>query len=137
MADKIDEILQGRRQQTAAPAKPQEDDGDKFFGGLVGDLVDDPFLEFRFRDGFRLALPYRDVVWISCDPEGEIKMDFGSTTMVIKGRGLAGGLFDGLKQKRVIWIQEANSDMQDHDKNKVFIADISFEREESEATPAE
>ena len=64
-------------------------------------------------------------------------MDFGSTTMVIKGRGLAGSLFDGLKQKRVIWIQEANSDMQDHDKNKVFISDISFEREESEATPAE
>lgn len=135
MADKIDEILQGRRQQAAAPAKPEEEEGDKFFGGLVGDLVDDPFLEFRFRDGFHLALPYRDVVWISYNPEGEIKMDFGSTVMVIKGRGLAGGLFEGLKQKRVIWIQEAGTEMQDHDKNKVFVADIGFEREEPEATP--
>ena len=135
MADKIDEILQGRRQQAAAPPAAPDDEADKFFSVLGGDLVDDPFVEFRFRDGFRLALPYRDVVWISCDPEGEIKMDFGSTTMVIKGRGLAGGLFDGLKQKRVIWIQEASTEMQDHDKNKVFVADISFEREESEATP--
>ena len=135
MPDKIDEILQGRRKQAAAPLATPDDEADKFFSVLGGDLVDDPFVEFRFRDGFRLALPYRDVVWISCDPEGEIKMDFGSTTMVIKGRGLAGGLFDGLKQKRVIWIQEANTEMQDHDKNKVFIADISFEREEPEATP--
>jgi hypothetical protein len=135
MPDKIDEILQGRRQQAAAPPAAPDDEADKFFSVLGGDLVDDPFVEFRFRDGFRLALPYRDVVWISCDPEGEIKMDFGSTTMVIKGRGLAGGLFDGLKQKRVIWIQEANTEMQDHDKNKVFIADIDFEREEPEATP--
>ena len=135
MADKIDEILQGRRQQAVAPPAAPDDEADKFFSVLGGDLVDDPFVEFRFRDGFRLALPYRDVVWISCDPEGEIKMDFGSTTMVIKGRGLSGGLFDGLKQKRVIWIQEANTEMQDHDKNKVFVADIGFEREESEATP--
>lgn len=134
MGDKIDEIL-GKRQQAAAPPAATEEQGDKFYSVLGGDLVDDPFVEFRFRDGFRLALPYRDVVWISCDPEGEIKMDFGSTTIVIKGRGLLGALFDGLKQKRVIWIQEANTEMQDHDKNKVFVADISFEREESEATP--
>jgi hypothetical protein len=135
MGDNIDKILEGRRQQAPAPTAAPEDEADKFYSVLGGDLVDDPFVEFRFRDGFRLALPYRDVVWISCDPEGEIKMDFGSTTMVIKGRGLSAGLFDGLKQKRVIWIQEASTEMQDHDKNKVFVADIGFEREESEATP--
>ena len=137
MGDSIDKILEGRRQQTAPPAAPKEDDGDKFYSVLGGDIVEDPFLELRFRDGFRLCLPYRDIVWFSYNPKGpEIAMDFGSTSIRIKGRGLAGELFDGLRLKRVVWIKEADNDMQDHDKNKVFISDIGFEPEEEAPEPA-
>jgi hypothetical protein len=138
MADSIDKVLEGRRQQNAQAATPKEDDGDKFFSLLGGDLVDDPFLELRFRDGFRLCLPYRDVVWFSYDPKGpDIKLDFGTTTVCIKGRGLGAELFDGLKARRVVWIKEADSEMQDHDQNKVFISDIGFEPEEKATAPAE
>lgn len=138
MADSIDKILESRRHQTAQPAAPKEEDGDKFFSVLGGDVVEDPFLELRFRDGFKLCLPYRDVVWLSYDPKGpDIKVDFGSTTVCIKGRGLDGDLFTGLRQRRVVWIKEADTEMQDHDKNKVFIADIGFEPEEKASAPAE
>lgn len=130
MAESIHDILESR-QRTTQPTVPKEEEGDKFFSVLGGDVVEDPLLELRFRDGFRLCLPYRDVVWLSYDPKGpDIKLDFGSTTVCIKGRGLAGELFDGLKQKRVMWVKEADNEMQDHDKNQVFISDIGFEPEE-------
>lgn len=89
MADSIDKILESRRQQAAQPAVPKDEEGDKFFSLLGGDVIDDPFLELRFRDGFKLCLPYRDVVWLSYDPKGpDIKVDFGSAMVCIKGRGL-------------------------------------------------
>jgi hypothetical protein len=132
----IDKVLEKRRQE-AQPQAANEAEGDKFYSILGGDVVDDPFLEFRFRDGFKLCLPYRDVTWISYHPkEPEIKVDFGTVAISIKGRGLADELFDGIKQKRVVWIKEADSEMQDHDKNKVFIEEISFEPEEKESAPA-
>ena len=138
MADSIDKILEGRRQQTALPAAPKEEEGDRFYSALSSDVVDDPFLEIRFRDGFRLCLPYHDLVWFSYSPKGpDITLDFGSTSILIKGRGLAGELFDGLRLKRVMWIKEADTEMQDHDKNPVFISDISFESEEMASAAAE
>jgi len=45
-------------------------------------------------------------------------------------------LFDGIKKKRVVWIKEADSEMQDHEGNKVFIEEISFEPEEKEPASA-
>jgi hypothetical protein len=132
----IDKVLESRRQQAAQPPAPKEEEGDRFYSILGGDVVDDPFLEFRFRDGFKLCLPYRDVIWISYHPkEPEIKVDFGTVAISIKGRGLGDELFDGIKQKRVVWIKEADSEMQDHDKNKAFIEEISFEPEEKEPAP--
>jgi hypothetical protein len=132
----IDKVLEKRRQE-AQPPPPKEAESDKFYSILGGDVVDDPFLEFRFRDGFKLCLPYRDVIWISYHPkEPEIKLDFGTVAISIKGRGLGDELFDGIKQKRVVWIKEADSEMQDHYKNKVFIEEISFEPEEKETAPA-
>jgi hypothetical protein len=135
--DSIDKILENRRQQAAQPSAPKEEEGDKFYSILGGDVVDDPFLEFRFRDGFKLCLPYHDLVWFSYDPKApDIKLDFGGTIISIKGRGLGGELFDGIKQKRVVWIKEADVEMQDHDKNTVFISDIGFEPEEKESASA-
>ena len=135
--DSIDKILENRRQQAAQPSAPKEEEGDKFYSILGGDVVDDPFLEFRFRDGFKLCLPYHDLVWFSFDPKTpDIKLDFGGTTISIKGRGLGEELFDGIKQKRVVWIKEADTEMQDHDKNAVFISDIGFEPEEKESASA-
>ncbi len=140
--DSIDKVLESRRQQATPSPAAKEEDGDRFYSVFGGDVVNDPFLELRFRDGLKLCLPYRDVVWLSYDPEtpkigANIKIDFGSTTICIKGRGLDGELFEGLKQKRVVWIKEADSEMQDHDKNKVFIDDIGFEPEEKESAPSE
>lgn len=141
MGDSVDKVLENRRLQAQAtpPAVPNQEEGDKFYSILGGDVVDDPFLELKFRDGLKLCLPYRDIVWLSYDPEKtpNIKIDFGSTTICIKGRGLDGELFEGLKHKRVVWIKEADSEMQDHDKNKVFIDDIGFEPEEKESAPTE
>ena len=138
MADSIDKILEAGRQKAATTPVPAAAEADKFFSLLGGDVVDDPFLEFRFHDGFKLCLAYHDVVWMSYDPKRpKIEMDFGSTTIVIEGRGLDGELFDGLKSKRVMWIKEADREMQDHDGNKVFIKNIGFKSpDEAEAPPA-
>jgi hypothetical protein len=131
----IDKVLESRRQAAEPPAAKVEE-GDRFYSILGGDVIDDPFLEFRFRDGFKLSLPYRDVIWISYHPkEPEIKVDFGTVAISIIGRGLDGELFEGIKNKRVVWIKECDSEMQDNDTNKVFIEEISFEPEEKEPDP--
>ncbi len=136
--DSIDKVLESRRQQAAQPAAPKEGEGDKFFSLLGGDVVDDPFLEFRFRDGLKLCFPYRDIVWFSHDPKTPaIQIDFGTMIINIKGRGLDGELYAGIKSRRVVWIKEADSDMQDHDKNPVFIEDIGFESPDEKEPAAE
>ena len=136
--DSIDKILETRRQQ-AVPAAPQEAEGDKFYSVLGGDVVNDPLLEFRFRDGLKICFPYRDIIWLSHDPKGPaIQIDFGSMIINIKGRGLDGELFEGIRHRRVVWVKEADTEMQDHDKNPVFVEDIGFENSGAgEEKPAE
>ena len=136
--DSIDEIIESRRQKATQLPAAADAEGDTFYSLLGGDVMDDPFLEFRFRDGFKLCLPYHDLVYFTYDPKGpELQLDFGGTTISVKGRGLGEELFDGIKKKRVVWIKEADTEMQDHDKNKVFIDDIGFEPEEKESAPTE
>lgn len=125
MAD-IDEILKKHR-ATAEP-EPQAEDGDKFFSVLVGDGLEENFLELQLRNGMRTCFSYSDLMWFNLDPEaGCLDLEFGGFLVTIKGRGLAPKLFNGIKGKRVAWVKEADSpDMQDHHSNPTFIGEITI-----------
>lgn len=122
----IDKILESRRQsaQTAEETTPGED---KFFSILVGEVVTEHFLELKFRVGMRSCFSYDDLLWFNYDPDGgTLDLEFGGYFITIKGRGLGDRLFQGIKQKRVTWVQESENEMQDHPGNKVYISEITI-----------
>ena len=134
--DSIDKVLQGRKQIVAMPSP----DGtvDKFYSILVGEGLQEHYLELKIRDGLRICLSYTDLAWFSYDPEGpKIDLEFGTIFVTIKGRGLGDALFNGIKQKRVAWIKEADSEMQDHPGNTIFIEEITFLTKQEETTQTE
>ena len=122
----IDQILEERRRAEKPPPEPVVQE-DKFFSIMVGEGLQELFLELQFRDGLRLCLSYGDLIWFHFLPdENCIDMEFGGFLVSIKGRGLAPKLFNGLKQKRVGWIKEADSELQDHPSNTTFIEEITM-----------
>ena len=134
-SNSIEKVLEQRR-QAAAPATPEPEEN-KFFSLLGGDGINEHFLELQLRDGEKTCFAYGDLIWFSHHPEsGYLDLDFGGFTVSIKGRGLGAKLFQGIKQKRVAWIKESDSDMQDNDKNEVFIESISIVPPQSETEPA-
>ena len=133
--DTIDKVLAAKR-EASPPAT--EGDGDKFYSILQGEGLQEHFLELKIRDGLRVCLSYTDLMWFSYDPEGpKIDLEFGGIFVTIKGRGLGEALFNGIKQKRVAWIKEKDTEMQDHRENKVFIEEITFITKKEEAAPEE
>jgi len=123
---KIDEILASRKQaeKTASGQgrKRSKINSSPFF---LGEGLHEEFLELQFRDGLRLCLNYGDLQWFHYIPdENCIDMEFGGFLITIKGRGLVPQLFNGLKQKRVAWIKEADSELQDNIANVTFIEEI-------------
>jgi hypothetical protein len=133
--DSIDKVL-AERKIAAQPAT--EGEADKFYSILVGDGDEEHYLELKMRDGLRICLSYTDLSWFSYDPEGpKIDLEFGGIFATIKGNGLGEALFNGIKQKRVAWIKEADTEMQNHPGNKIFIEEITFQTPKEEAPPAE
>lgn len=121
----IDKILASRKQAAQPPEGTPEED--KFFSILVGEVMTEHFLELRFRVGMRSCFSYDDLLWFNYDPDsGTIDLEIGGYLITIKGRGLGDRLFQGIKQKRVAWVQEADVEMQDHPGNKVFISEITI-----------
>ena len=143
----IDEILMRKHAaknaaaSSEAPPAPVESTGDKFFGVLVGEGTEEHFLELQNRTGLRTCFPYSAIAWIVYDAEVGISLDMGGYLVVIKGRGLVPGLFDGIRRKRVAWVKEADHELQDHKDNDIFISEIYIEPPkefgEGEAEPAE
>ena len=133
--DTIDKVLAAKREASPPAA---ESDGDKFYSILQGEGLQEHFLELKIRDGLRVCLSYTDLMWFSYDPEGpKIDLEFGGIFVTIKGRGLGEALFNGIKQKRVAWIKEKDTEMQDHRDNKVFIEEITFITKKEEPAPEE
>ncbi|SRR6266436_3940079 len=134
--DSIDKVLQERR--AAATPAPAEAEGDKFFSILVGEAVQEHFLELQFRIGLKTCFSYTDLMWFNYDPEaGCIDLEFGGFLVTLKGRGLGERLFQGLKQKRVAWVKESDSEMQDHKANETFIEEITITPPKGETPPSE
>ena len=135
--EKADKVLSAKREVTQTPI---EDEGEKFFSILVGDGEEENYLELKMRDGLRICLSYTDLAWFSYDVEKEwakIDLEFGEIFVTIKGRGLGEALFNGIKKKRVAWVKERDTEMQDHPGNKVFIDEITFiTNKGEEAEPA-
>lgn len=122
---RIDEILQKQRQRTEH-APEAEGSGDKFYSILVGDAIQFHFLELKFSNGVQTCFSYGDLMWFNHDPEaGCIDLAFGEYLVTIKGRGLE-PLFIGIKQKRVEWAKETDTELQDHTGNSTFIEAISI-----------
>lgn len=121
---RIDEIIQQRR-QAEAPAQAQPE-GEKFHSVLVGEGIQEHFLEVRFSNGLQTCFSYLDLAWFNLDPEsGCIDLSFGGFLVTIKGRGL-GVLFQAVKQKRLGWVKEADSELQDHEGNELFVEGITI-----------
>ena len=126
--NKIDEILEQRKriEQPTTPAVQQKRQEDKFYSILLGDGMEEKFLELQFRDGLRLCLNYNDLLWFHHIPDEHcIDMEFAGFLISIKGRGMVPHLFNGLKQKKVSWIKEADVEMQDHLANTTYIETIT------------
>lgn len=124
MSDKIDEIIK-KRQSAEKPAEVMSD-GDKFFSTLVGEGMQEHFLELQFKNGLQTCFSYTDLLWFNHDPEsGCIDAEIGGFLITIKGRGLR-PLFNGIKAKRVAWVKEADSELQDHKDNESFVEEISI-----------
>lgn len=124
MSDKIDEILKAR--QTATSPAPVTDNDDKFFSILVGEGMQEHFLELQFQNGLQTCFSYSDLLWFNHDPEsGCIDLEFGGFLVTVKGRGLR-PLFHGVKGKRVAWVKEADTDLQDHKDNESFVESITI-----------
>jgi len=122
----IDKILEARKQaEPASSATTPEVENDKFFSILVGEAIQEHFLELQFRDGTRACFSYTDLLWFNYDPEsGVMDLEFGGFLITVKGRGMYPRLFQGIKSKRVAWIKEADSDFQDHKGNEIYIGEI-------------
>ena len=123
--DTIDDILEKRKQAEKA-APPPENQEDKFFSILVGEGLQENFLELQFRDGLRTCFSYTDLMWFNYSPEDGLDLEFGGFLISIRGRGLAPKLFNGLKGKRVAWVKEADHEMQDHKDNDTYIEAITI-----------
>lgn len=124
MQSKIDEILKQR--QGAAEAAPEEPEADKFFSVLLGEGMQENFLELQFRNGLQTCFSYTDLLWFNHDPEaGVIDLEFGGFLITVKGRGLK-PIFYGVKNKRVAWVKEADSGLQDHKDNECYVEEISI-----------
>lgn len=122
----IDQILQSRKQGQKQESPAPETQQDKFFSILVGEGSQENFFEIQSRDGLLTCFSYADLIWIVYDPATGIMLEFGGYLVSIEGRGLHPRLFLGIKQKRVAWVKEADSEMQDHKDNDHFIAKITI-----------
>ena len=121
----VEKILESRRAQSESSAAAPAADSDKFSLILIGDKMEENFLELKFRTGLRTAFPYSDILFMNYDPDSSsLDVDFGGFLVTVKGRGLGDRVFDGIKQKRVVWLKEADSAMQDHKGNELFIDEI-------------
>lgn len=121
----VEKILESRRSASGAGTAVSVSDNDKFSLILIGDKMEENFLELKFRTGLRTAFPYSDILFMNYDPDsGSLDVDFGGFLVTVKGRGLGDRVFDGIKQKRVVWLKEADSEMQDHSANELFIGEI-------------
>lgn len=119
--DRISEILESRRKTDKPAEEPVE--GEKFYSILIGE-VNESFLELRFSDGMQSAFSYSDLHWFNFDPEAAcLDCQFGHFLITIKGRGLK-RIFAGLKNKRLAWVKEADSTMEDHVGNDCYIEGI-------------
>lgn len=115
----------------AAKAVTCQLEEDKFYSILLGEGLQENFLELQFNDGSRSCFSYTDLLWFNYDPAEGIDLDFGGILVTIQGRGFVPRLFNSLKQKRVAWIKEADVELQDHQDNETFVQKISVLAPES------
>jgi hypothetical protein len=122
----VDRLMRSRSQGASPASAPAAEEG-RFFSVLMADGLVENFLELQFRNGLRSCFNYSDLQWFSWDPEsGALDLEFGGFLITIKGRGLYEVLFQGIKSRRVAWIKEADSEMQDHAGNEAFVEEITI-----------
>ena len=124
----VDKIIESRRAANSnvglASAAQEED---KFSLILAGDRMEENFLELKFRSGLPTAFPYGDILFLNYDPDsGSLDVDFGGYLVTVTGRNLGGRVFDGIKHKKLVWLKEADSEMQDNNENELFISSITI-----------
>jgi hypothetical protein len=139
----IDKILEEKKRAAAPVAAAEPGQEDKFFSILGGEGLHEEFIEFRMRTGNLICFSYSDLLWFNYDPQaGCIDLEIGGFLINIKGRGLVPKLWQGIKSKRVAWIKEADTELQDHKDNENFILEILItppstgEESGAEETPA-
>lgn len=93
---------------------------------IRGDASQEGFLELRFRSGIQAAFAYHSLFWINLDnANGVIDMDFQGITISIEGRGLK-QIFEFLKLKKISWIRESDTEMEDNKSAEIFISRLTI-----------
>lgn len=143
MSQTIDQILNKHESGKTGSAVGEDHlyEQGKYYASLRAEGLQEYFLELRFRDGICTCFPYHSLVFFNYDPEGAvIDAEFGGFLVSIRGRGLGGHLFRQLKSKRVAWIREADSDLEDGQEAEIYVSEITitppdgFSSEEEEGT---
>ena len=129
----IQQILQTRLKPEAA-----SESANRFYEVVNVDGKEEEFLELQFRNGLRTCFPFNQMGWFNYDPkEGCLDLDFNGILVTIKGRGFFPELFHGIKRRRVSWIKEADSELQDHPGATAFVESITIMLpEQKEGEPA-
>ncbi len=124
MSNTIENILEERKRRGEAPSGEEEG---KFFSVLLGEGLQESFLELRFRNGLKSCFSYSDLTWFNFDPDsGTLDLEFGEFLVTLTGRRLGERLFHAIKSKRAAWVKEADSDFEDHEANEIYIAGIAI-----------
>jgi hypothetical protein len=119
MSDKVTEILDAKRKRDEGGTVEET----KFWLIAAGNNLYENYLELKLRSGFQTCFPYKDISWMNYDPEGAVDIELNGFHISIKGRGLK-PLLEALKAHTVVWIKEADSEMQDNKSNSAYVASI-------------
>ena len=111
--------------QNIQSLRKSETAADQFYEIIKVTGMEEEFLELQWRDGSCECFSISRMSRFKYDPaRGCIDFRHEDLLVTITGRGLYPALFRGMKKRRVTWIREADSDMQDHSGNPVFIESI-------------
>ncbi|KAA0220215.1 MAG: hypothetical protein KJ057_16760 [Phycisphaerae bacterium] len=84
-------------------------------------------LDFRRKNGDRLALPYTYLTAITFDPSMGIKLEYTGHQVIIKGRNLE-PIYLALLGYRATWLQEQSSRHDIGGDDATFISALEIER---------
>ena len=134
---KVQEILEKqRRKENDAQKEPVIPSSPFYDLWTASDLeeLQNRYIDFRFRDGMRVAFDYPDRKFITYIPERySIHINFSGTIVSVYGKNLAPVIYDLLLERKIFWLREADKPDQETESDEIFIEDILITPEGEQA----